>query len=204
MRPSTRQSRGCVVSRPPGPPPPPPTIYVDTCVYCDLIGRNGEKHKGTGEFRWKSAKVLFDAVNANRVILAASALTEAEVKCLGNYRAGAQSVHDLVLGWFSATSTLWTDIDRFLAADAARLAGECHQIRRDNRQQKKLGAADAIHLAAAVRLECDYLFTHDEGFPIGEEVEGVKVMRPDVVWVTTLEDELQEQLSGELDQSSVD
>ncbi|MET4166120.1 MULTISPECIES: type II toxin-antitoxin system VapC family toxin [Gordonia] len=168
----------------------PPIVYVDTNVYCDLIGRNGEKHKDTGEKRWKIAKAIFDAVNADRIVLAASALVQAEVMCLGDYRNGDQSVHDLVRGWFTARSTLWTDVDRFLADDAARLARVWHPHRFD--PEKKLGGADATHLAAAVRLGCSFLLTHDEGFPLGMEVEGVNVMRPRIVWEVTLEDELAE------------
>lgn len=51
---------------------------------------------------------------------------------------------------------------------------------------KKMGAADALHLAAAVRLGCDFLMTHDGGFPHGHAVHGVQVIRPQIVWQETL------------------
>jgi predicted nucleic acid-binding protein len=167
-----------------------PLVYVDSCVYMDLLSKNREKHKETQRPRWEIAKSVFDAVNTDRVVLAASALIEAEVNCLAVVRDGAPRVHDHVRGWFTAPATRWTDVDRFLARDAAILAQRYHQYVADN---KKLGGADATHLAAAVRLGCSYLMTHDEAFPIGHVVDGVRVIRPTEVWPRTLLDELAEQ-----------
>lgn len=172
----------------------PVRIYVDTCVYLDLLTANKELHAETQEQRWKSAKALFDAVNDDRVVLGASALIEAEVQCVGAVRDGSEPILDQVRGWFTAESTQWTDVDRFLARDAAKLARECHPHRADS--SKKLGGADATHLAAAIRLRCDYLMTHDGGFPIGQEVGGVKVLRPKEVWPKHLLDDLSEALSS--------
>lgn len=175
--------------------PRPPIIYVDTSVYCDLLVRNGKLDKDTGVVRWKVAAPLFQAINTGRVILAASALIEAEVACLAPYRDNEPGVHDKVRGWFTAKSTLWTDVDRFLARDAARLCTEWHEHR--ERDGAKLGGADATHLAAAVRLGADYLMTHDEGFPIGHVVRGVHVVRPAPVWVPTLDDVLAEDTASD-------
>jgi predicted nucleic acid-binding protein len=79
-------------------------------------------------------------------------------------------------------------VDRFLARDAGQLAKAWHPKRAD--KKKSLGGADATHLAAAVRLDCDYLMTHDEGFPLGHTVNGVQVVRPKVVWPEHLLDGL--------------
>ncbi len=172
------------------PRPSPIRVYVDTCVYLDLLTKNSTAHKDTGEPRWKVAKSLFDAVNDDRVRLAASALIEAEVGCAGAVRDGSQPIIDQVRGWFTAEGTEWTDVDRFLTRDATRLAREWHPHRAD--KEKKLGGADAVHLAAAVRLQCDYLMTHDEAFPLGEKVEGVAVCRPTQAWPLHLLDGLSE------------
>lgn len=102
--------------------PKPPMVYIDTCVYFDLLTKNGTAHKETNEPRWRVAKALFDAVNDDRVTLAASSLIDAEVSCTGAVRDGAQSVVQQVRGWFTARATEWTDVDRLLARDAARLA----------------------------------------------------------------------------------
>lgn len=175
-----------------------PRIYVDTTVYCDLAIKNPVPHVDTGEPRWKSARDLLRAVNDDRVVLAASALVEAEVGCLVPVRDGAPDLHKQVRGWFVAPATKWTDVDRFLAREAVDLAAEWGSYAEKG---KKLGGADATHLAAAVRLRCDYLMTHDGGFPIGQTVRGVKVMRPDIVWEITLEDELEEHIAREAENS---
>lgn len=168
-------------------PEPAPLVYIDTCVYIDLLARNEAEHKETKRPRWESAKALLDAVNADRIILAASALLEAEVNCIPIVRDGGESLNEQVRGWFTAASTVWTDVDRFLGRDAARLARQWQDF---SAPGKRLGGADATHLAAAVRLGCSYLMTHDEGFPIGQTVDGVAVIRPTEVWVRDLLDEL--------------
>jgi predicted nucleic acid-binding protein len=169
-------------------PEPPPVIYVDSLVYFDLLAKNREKHPDTGRPRWESAKAVFDAVNDDRVILGASALIEAEVNCLAIVRDGGKAVHDQVRGWFTAQSTKWTDVDRFLARQAGDLARQWHPHRAN--PDKKLGGADATHLAASIRLGCDYLMTHDEAFPLGHTVNGVQVIRPAEVWPRDLLDEI--------------
>ena len=45
-----------------------------------------------------------------------------------------------------------------------------------------------MHLAAAVRSNCNYLMTHDKGYPTRQVIEGVTVQRPAVVWAETLFD----------------
>jgi len=160
--------------------PTPVRIFVDTCVYVDLITKNEEPHAVTGKPRWVGAKALFDAVNDDRVTLAASALIEAEVACIAAVRDDAKAAIDLVRGWFTASSTQWTDVDRLLAREAANLVKVAHPLRHN--KTKRMGGADATHLAAAVRLNCDYLMTHDGGFPLDEMVGGVRVARPSVVW----------------------
>lgn len=156
-----------------------PLVYVDSCVYLDLITRNPELHKDTGEQRWTSARTLFRAVEESQVRLASSALIEAEVCCNGKSREGGPRVRSLLQSWFSSPSTVWTDIDRFLARDATQIIGAASGF---SEPGKKLRSADALHLAAASRLNCDYLMTHDGGFPIGQRVNRVAVRRPGVVW----------------------
>lgn len=159
----------------------PPLVYVDSCVYLDLVMRNRDPHADTGEERWRSAKVVFDAVNSDEIVLASSALVEAEVCCNGDARSGKQRVRDLLTGWFTAPSTAWVEIDRYLAREAVRLTDIWQ-----GRGEKRLGSADALHLAAALRLGADFFMTHDRGFPLGQRVDGMNVMRPDVVWQESL------------------
>lgn len=183
--------RYAVTPRPALPAVPAPVIFVDSDIYVDLITRNNEPHNDTGEERWRSAKTLFDAINTNRARLACSALVEAEVCCNGESRKGSERVSELLRRWFNSPSTLWTDVDRFLARDAAKLAAQYSQLRASS-GSRGLRGADATHMAAAIRLGCDYLMTHDQGFPIGHTIEGVQVSRPTVVWPATLLDELED------------
>ena len=53
-------------------PVTPPLIYVDACVYLDLIVKNERPHKDTGLPRWQSARELFDAIDHGRARLGAS------------------------------------------------------------------------------------------------------------------------------------
>ena len=80
-----------------------------------------------------------------------------------------------------------TEIDRFLAGDALRMIKEFGHLRFNS--TKQLRSADALHLAAAVRLGCDYLFSRDGGFPLNHTVEDVRIRTPRVVWQEALFDE---------------
>jgi predicted nucleic acid-binding protein len=131
------------------------------------------------------AKTLFAALESKQIRLASSALIEAEVCCNGNSRNGTDRVRNLLRTWFTDPLTIWTDIDRFLARDAAQIIDKVSGL---SEPSKKMRSADALHLAAAARLGCDYLMTHDGGFPIGHKVGSTIVCRPAVVWQETIFD----------------
>jgi len=153
----------------------PPLIYLDSDVYLDWLLKRSVPHRDTGEPRWQSAVLMIDATGDGRARLAASALIEAEVACQGDVRTGDRRVRAEMRELFQAPATLWTDVDRFLVRDAIDLAAKYG-----------MRGADATHLAAAIRLECDYLMSHDGKFPFGQTVQGVQVIRPAVVWEPTL------------------
>ncbi|MFL0240817.1 type II toxin-antitoxin system VapC family toxin [Mycobacterium sp. SMC-17] len=161
----------------------PPLIYVDTCVYLDLLTQEPLPHPRTSDPRWKAAKELLDAVNDGRVTLGTSALVDAEVGRFAAQRDDGETFLKKVRGWFDARDCKYTDVDRVLARDAARLAKEWRDYAE---ARKKMKGADAMHLAAAIRLGCDYLMTGDGGFPVGQTVEGVKVSYTEVVWQQTI------------------
>lgn len=164
-----------------------PLIYVDSDVYLDLVTRNKQVNPATGEPRWHDAQQVFDAVNGDRVKLAASALIEAEVGCNGAAHSDSDRIRKMMDGWFLSPTTVRAEVDTFLARDAVRLRKEHGAKREDGK--RPFGGADATHLAAAVRLGCDFLFTHDGGLPIGHKIEGVEVLRPQIVWQESLFDQ---------------
>ena len=125
---------------------------------------------------------MLDAVSDGRVMLATSSLVEAEVGHFAALRDNGHPFLDQVRLVEHHPSHSLRD-DRLVARDATRL----HKAWRPYAASgKKMNAADAVHLAAAVRLGCDHLMTHDEGFPLGQTVDGVKVGRTEMVWHPTL------------------
>ncbi|MEU8804775.1 PIN domain-containing protein [Spirillospora sp. NPDC048819] len=166
-----------------------PLIYIDSCVYLDLITRNEDPQAGTGEPRWNSAKRLFEAWHSGHILLAASPLIEAEVLCNGKTeerRQRSNNVEEMLRSWFTSPSVLWVDIDRFTAREAARLRDQYGHLHDEGK--RPFGAADALHLAAACRAKCDYFMSQDGGFPFGHAIDKMKVERPKDVWDPTLFD----------------
>ncbi|GAA0843599.1 hypothetical protein GCM10009525_59190 [Streptosporangium amethystogenes subsp. fukuiense] len=115
--------------------------------------------------------------------MVASPLVEAEILCNGNarlHRERSEKVRELLRTWFIARGTLWVDINRYLVHEAIHLRdayGSQHE-----KGSKPFGAANALHLAAALRAKCGYFMTCDEGFPLGQTIDGMKIIRPDIVW----------------------
>ncbi|KAB2351061.1 type II toxin-antitoxin system VapC family toxin [Actinomadura rudentiformis] len=173
-------------------PDNPPTVYADSCVYLDLITRNEQLQAGTDEPRWKPAKRLFEAWHSGRILLAASALIEAEVLCNGKTQERRQrstNVDEMLRSWFTSPSILWIDIDRFTAREAARLREQYGHLH--DQDKRPFGATDALHLAAACRAKCDYFMSQDGGFPFGHTIDKMKIERPLDVWEPTLFDHVE-------------
>jgi predicted nucleic acid-binding protein len=165
---------------------PAPLVYIDSCVYLDLIVRSQDLHPDTGEERGKGARSLFQAVDDGRIRLAASSLVQAEVGCNGHARRDKPRILELLEGWWTSPETAWREVDRYITREAVRLTEAWHTVHEPGR--RGMGSADAIHLATAVDLGCSYFLTHDGGFPLGHKVEGVQVQRPEVVWQESLLD----------------
>jgi predicted nucleic acid-binding protein len=168
-----------------------PLIYVDSCVYLDIITRNEQPHKDTGDPRYKSAHDLFSAIQKDYAQLAASALTEAEVLCNGQTirrNSRSEGVRDRLRTWFESQKTVWIEVDRFLVREAVRIKSEFGYL---HAGEKAFKSADALHLAAAQRARCQFFMTHDEGFPIGQVIDGLQITRPKIVWQETLLDHIE-------------
>jgi len=154
-------------------------IYADSCIYLSVIKRDADLIDDRP--RWKIARSLFAAAERGEVIICASTLVQAEVTGHGDVRgAGANSdAQKLVADWFLSDYIEWCDVDRLITRRVPELS-----------QQYGLRGADAIHLATAIRLRAAYLISNDNGFARahGQTVEGVQVIKPQVVWQETLED----------------
>lgn len=99
----------------------------------------------------------------------ASPLVLAELCGHGEVRAAhdVTQVDKIVNDFFRHPFVHWVELDVPLAYEARVLS-----------RRYRLRGSDAVHLASAIRTKCDALMTWDRGFPIGETVEGVRVMEP--------------------------
>lgn len=149
-----------------------PVCFVDSCVFVDLLTDNKTVSKGDKEMpRGELAELLFTQIYNGRIVLASSPLVAAEVGCHPGTDSVAIKVLKYLFDLLDHPSTRWTDIDRVLARKSPELVNEW----KSRAFNGKMGVNDSLHLAAAIRLKADYFMTQDEGFPIGHEVEGVKI-----------------------------
>jgi predicted nucleic acid-binding protein len=162
-----------------------PLVYADASVYLDHIMKTQTVQRDSSEKRADTARRFFQAVHRNQVRLAASSLVEAEVSCNGEVRPGKPQVVALLQGWFRAPSTVWTDVDRTLTPKAVDIL-ERYRDKGAGFPKKRMYTNDALHLAAAIRLGCDYFMAQDEGFPFGLTIDRMKIIRPEVVWAEDL------------------
>lgn len=134
-------------------------IYLDTSVYLALI--KGE------EGRVDTARDILEDARRGALTVVASTFVAAEIirsKGSGSplRRADEAKIDRYLFHQFIT----WVELDLLLAMDARRLAGNVG-----------LQPADAVHLASAVRGECEYLFRWDDRFKQGT-YEGVVVRDP--------------------------
>ena len=148
-------------------------VGKDTVLFQQLSAAVRAPCPNRGRGRALPASSMFSATAETAIGAVAS--PDRVICCNGEARTGAARIQKLLDGWFTASSTVWVEIDRDLAREAVRLI-ELWQGQ--GMPGKKMSAADALHLAAAVRLEADCLTTHDAGSPHGHVVERVRVMRP--------------------------
>ena len=148
----------------------PSLVYPDACIFINVI----KKEAGL----WgESLKVLLAAERGD-IRLAASTFLLAE---LNGWKGDVdQAERDDTVGRFlEGVNTTWSEVD-FLTVRVATDLSERYHLR----------GADAVHLATAIRLGCDYFMTRDTDFPRGTEIDGVKIRRPSIVWDPTVDDVL--------------
>ncbi len=136
-------------------------VYLDTGVYIAVIKQE--------EGRVEASRRAIEEGEAGRSVLMASPLVLAELCGHGEVRAAQDvtQVDKIVNDFFRHPFVHWVELDVPLAYEARVLS-----------RRYRLRGSDAVHLASAIRTKCDALMTWDRGFPIGETVEGVRVMEP--------------------------
>ncbi len=149
-------------------------------MYLSVIKRDGDP-VADGTPRWQVSRSLFAAAERGDVLILASTLVQAEVLGNGEVRSKPPESHvrARVTEWFLADYIEWCDVDRLISRRVGELSSDYG-----------LRGADAIHLASAVRLRADVLMSNDNGFAAchGRVIDGVKVLKPEVVWQETLDD----------------
>jgi predicted nucleic acid-binding protein len=149
-------------------------------MYISVIKRDRDA-VADGTPRWQVARSLFSAAERGDVLILASSLVQAEVLGNGEVRTKSpeSSTHSVVSEWFLADYIEWCDVDRLISRRVGDLSREFG-----------LRGADAVHLATAIRLRADVLMSNDNGFAAchGKAIEGVRVLKPEVVWQETLDD----------------
>lgn len=155
-------------------------IYADSCMYLSVIKRDTDPVRD-GTPRWRVARSMFAAAERGDLLILASTLLQAEVVGNGEVRTKLPEsrAQRLISNWFLADYIEWCDVDLLITRRVSDLSA-----------QYDLRGADAVHLATAIRLRADYLISNDNGFSAchGQLIEGVKVIKPEVVWQETLGD----------------
>lgn len=149
-------------------------------MYLSVIKRDADP-VADGTPRWQVARSLFAAAERGDLLILASTLVQAEVVGNGEVRAKPPDsrAQRLVSDWFLADYIEWCDVDLLITRRVSDLS-----------DQYGLRGADAVHLATAIRLRADYLISNDNGFSAchGQPIDGVQVIKPEVVWQETLGD----------------
>jgi predicted nucleic acid-binding protein len=146
-----------------------PRAYVDACLFLNVL----RQESGL----WRPALKVLRAVSRGDIRIVASRLLAVEVaRFRGDH--DRLDVDAFALQRLEGMNPDWYEVDLLVSREARRLSWE-HQIR---------SGADAIHLATAVRAQCDYFISSDNVFPYGATIDKTAVIQPAVVWDPTTED----------------
>lgn len=138
------------------PVPAPKSLFVDSSVYIKVL--LGEKPQD----RLDASVAALRRVSDRACRTWGNYLIYAEVFGRGEARQPrSTAVTEQVDRWFRQGLLYMAEVDSRIAEHARVVAAE-HRLR----------GADAIHLATALLVGCDFFFTWDEDFPVGERIDG--------------------------------
>ena len=146
-----------------------PRVYADADLFLSVL---------KGEPRHPEALRVLAAAERRDIQLVASRLLAVEIGSWGGKRPGPDPAEDLIVRFLDGVDAEWVEVDLLVSKEARRLSWEHH-----------LRAADAVHLATAVRRRADHFMSFDQRFPHGQTIENTAVSEPQIVWQPTLEDQ---------------
>lgn len=146
-----------------------PLVSLDTMIWIHSIARMAG-HEITDR--------LLLAAADGKIRLVASWVLRAELQSdpAGNVDL---RVRDTVEEILDNDAIRWVEVDRRVALAARDLSRSL---------LRRLGGADAIHLATAVLAEADFFVSVDRKFPYGATIDGCEVTEPKIVWPEDLFD----------------
>jgi len=154
--------------------------YLDSNVYIwTIVGPNAPVPDPDKEIKHRVSADILELAQRGSFLVSASTFIEAEVIKDPHSPALSAKQEERISGFFERSFFVWVEVDRLIAQKARQLARE-HAWK----------PPDAIHVATALRAECDQLLTWDG--PMRKEqdcytVEALRICKPHAAgWQTTL------------------
>jgi predicted nucleic acid-binding protein len=139
--------------------------YLDSGVYISAIKGPEREPPNWAE----TSQAILQLAEEGSFQVCASTLVQAEViKGPGDERMLSEHEEAIISGYLEREFITWLDVDLLIARHARRLS-----------RSLGLKPADAIHVATAIRANCDQLLTWDPGIhKEGRTIEGVYLCEP--------------------------
>lgn len=140
--------------------------YLDACVYITALAGPGTAPENQVEL---AAEILYLAERGEYQMFASTFIEAEVIKAPGKPPLSADQ-EALIASYFNRDCFVWIEVDRPLAQKARQLA-----------RQESLKPPDAVHVASALRAECDQMLTWDDklnGNGSGRTIEGLYICEP--------------------------
>lgn len=158
----------------------PPRVYLDSLVFLNVVLREPGF--------WPNSLKVLRAVERGDVTLVTSSILHAELCGWTGKVSDNQAHQNALLAYLDRPDVEVIELDMIVVKEARQLAARHH-----------LKGRDAVHLASALRMRVDHLFTHDgQMLKVGRKYPPLAVERPTMVWTPTFDDtEIEEHAAAE-------